>query len=82
MFGWAWFEMGMASLVAELWDWKRINYPSRKNKRFKKVIQQLLLVCFVKKNIYPAYFLNHKVSQEIQTIHLMISNGEDDIILQ
>ena len=45
-------------------------------KSLRKIIQQLLLMCYMSRNEDPAYISKHNVNHENQIILLMIPNGE------
>ena len=58
-----------------------MKYPSGKNdkKKLKKIIQQLLLICYMleKMNKYPAYVSKHNLNHEKQIILIMFPNGKE-----
>ena len=62
-------------------DWKRINYPSRKDdwKKFKKNNPTIFLnVLYIKKmEIHPSCFSKHNLNPVKQIIVLMIINVEE-----
>ena len=74
-----WKEYQKLNILSTKFNWKRINYPSRKDDwgKFEKIIQKMLLMFYLLKiNLCPANISKHNSNHEKQIILLMILNGE------